>query len=93
VKADGTGTLDVGVFNFGFDLFVHDDPIVLLAILCNHSSPEDLPGSIFAAAEALKTITSGWKTILIFAYRFTSPEYLPQNLNSVRTALGDFLGE
>jgi hypothetical protein len=93
VKADGPGTDDGNVLRFAIDLFVNHDPLVLLKSIADRVNLEDVRGCVQAAADALRTLTSGWQDILVFVFEFSNEQYLSGTMTSVRFVLGQFLKE
>jgi hypothetical protein len=93
IRADGPGTEDAQVCDFAFEMFVNDDPIVLLRILTDQVMNDDFPDSLRTAADGLASLTSGWKEVFLYVFHFTAPECLSAKMNSVRYALGRFLGQ
>jgi hypothetical protein len=93
VKADGPGTDDESVLRFAIDLFVNHDPLVLLKSIADRVNLEDVRGCVQAAADALRTLTSGWQDILVFVFEFSNEQYLSGTMTSVRFVLGQFLKE
>jgi hypothetical protein len=88
VKADGPGTDDGSVLGFAFDLFANHDPLVLLRSITDRVDLEDVRGGIQAVADALRTLTSGWRDILVFVFEFSNEQYLSGKMTSVRFVLG-----
>jgi hypothetical protein len=83
LKFDGPGTDDTELLSFALDLVIILDPTALLGLIGD--------AGIHKAADALKTITSSWKDLLQFVYTFTWLIFLNQRMNTVRSALGQFL--
>ena len=87
VKADGCGTMDDDVLAYGLELFLWSDPMRMLLAMAQRIDGQSVEAGVAEAVEALKTITSSYKELLMFVYEFTSPEYLGEKETEIRNEL------
>jgi hypothetical protein len=98
LRFDGKGTLEKGELELGLELISNDDPIRLLAIIGDIDVDADadvekgVREAVRKADLALECLTLSGKSLLRFAFEFTTPKYLTEKEVAVRTALGEFLG-
>jgi hypothetical protein len=89
---DGPGTLEKGELDLALELIATDDPLRLLAVVGNAGTGEDAGEAVKKADAAMAVITSSGKSVLAFAYEFSTPNYLTEKGAAVRTAIAEFLG-
>jgi hypothetical protein len=92
IPFDGHGTTDDDVIALALTLISHTDPILILAEIAARIGDGDAAAAVQAALDALATITSSAKALLVFAHEFTQPDYLQSTEIDVRTAIASKLG-
>jgi hypothetical protein len=91
VKADGPGSANSDLEEFGFELFVNENPLSFLDIITERTDFNDVEGGVEKAVEALKCFTASWKEIVSYVCKFTMAEDLSGKVNSVRHALSLYI--
>ena len=59
----------------------------MLLAMAQRIDGQSVEAGVAEAVEALKTITSSYKELLMFVYEFTSPEYLGEKETEIRNEL------